>query len=184
MKNGEENPRCLFDTDEKYEWGTCPHCGASWDDHEIGIDSDTIPLGDEIEEARAKLSYYACVHLSKCGACKKFFYFVNVDLVANPHVSEGWINAFFWHNGGEGNYETGEKTESLLCGNRHCCSVEKIPTSEGVVYRYTIGPLVPEKRPKVQKVGMLFYDWPQARQTASLWINNFSFLTDYGPRLK
>lgn len=179
MKNKEENPRCFFDDGEKYEWGACPHCGASWDENIIGIDSDTIPLGNAVtEETKAKLSYYACVHLSKCGACKKFFYFVKVDMVANPHVSEGWINAFFWRNGGDGYYETGDITESLVQGSQICCLVEKIPTNEGTVFRYTMGPYIPEKRPKVRKVGMLFFDWQNARQTASLWINHFAFLTE------
>ena len=86
---------------EKYEWGTCPLCKAPWKlEEECDLDSDNITPDEELEvKARAALSCYAAYHVYECRACEGMFYFVDVAVVQNPDVSEGWRRCFFWRNG-------------------------------------------------------------------------------------
>lgn len=166
---------------EKYEWGTCPICKAPWKFlEEQALDGDTIPLSNEIKpKIEAKTSYYASAWFYECGACKEIFYFVEVDLIKNPKVSEDWEQCFFWRNLDEKDFVTGETETNLSLNPVRGYGVwtEKTPTTEGDLYRFHVGPFVPETKPERWPECVRFYDWPEAARVAAFWINNPSFLT-------
>jgi hypothetical protein len=179
MKTGEEKEPLLFEYDEKYEWGTCPLCKAPWrfedESAEVG---DTIPLGGLIDrKIKKKVSYYASLLLYVCPACKGEFYFVEVDVIESPKVSEAWQECFFWRNLPETDFVTGETERNLTLNpvRGYGVLVEKTPTVEGVFYRNYIGPFVPES-PLYGPNGLCSCagapDWQTAASLASLFINN------------
>jgi hypothetical protein len=144
---------------EKHEWDTCPMCKAPWDiEKERYLDSDNITPVEELEpEARAALSCYACYHVYECRACEGMYYFVDVAVVRNPEISEGFRHCFFWRNGGEADFVTGETETALSIGKSGGFITEKTPTTEGDLYRYYIGPFVP-KDIGLGEHAVLFYD--------------------------
>jgi len=108
------------------------------------------------------------------------FYFVDAAVVRNPEISEGFRYCFFWRNGGEADFVTGETEKSLSIGKSGGFIMEKTPTTEGDLYRYFIGPFVP-KDIGLGEHAVLFYDWERAVNVAALWINNFYYMTDPKP---
>ena len=176
-----ENEISIFEAGEKYEWGTCPVCKASWKfEEEQAVNSLTIPLDDLINPKRKKqLSYYICLNLYVCPTCKGEVYFVEVNVIKNPNVSEDWQRCFFKRHCSGKDLVTGEKETNITINpvKGYGCWVEKTPTVEGIFCRSCIGPFIPQN-PLYGPTGVYSCpgtsDWKHAAWVASVWINNFS----------
>ncbi|MGO9017361.1 MAG: hypothetical protein ACLQVJ_03325 [Syntrophobacteraceae bacterium] len=120
----------------------CPHCEV------VGqsgfVDGDTVPDPEEIpENLVAEIYFIAFLELYECNQCHKQSYFLLIQEVDNPNVSEEWLRTHVWE---QINFPPpDEKLTFHFSGNLPIPKSwygERRKTSEGVFRSHWLGPFI------------------------------------------
>lgn len=110
--------------------------------------ADAIPIDEKAisPEMRPAVSLYASLHLFECAPCKRGFYFVELDLVDNPSVSNGWTDQYFFRKGPQKGPQKFFIVNSAALTLPAWRVMQQI-TPEGTLTRHYFGPFFPSHDP-------------------------------------